>query len=129
MIENRFVLDTNAIISLTTKGNIIPDALQKVLNEADLFISAITEIELFAKTELPSDEEEKLRVFLSDRISVIDLTNAVKKETIILRRNTKLKLPDCIVAATTIALNAVLLTADTELLRLNHSGYTAKTLT
>ena len=52
----------------------------------------------------------------------------IKKETIILRRNTKLKLPDCIIAATTIALNAVLLTADTELLRLNYSGYTAKAL-
>ena len=126
MSENRFVLDTNAVIFLTTKGNMIHHELKDELNEADLFVSVISEIELFAKKELPPDEEENLRALLSDRITVIDLTNDVKKETIALRRNNKLKLPDCIVAATAIVLNAVLLTADTELLRLNWPGYTSR---
>ena len=44
-------------------------------------------------------------------------------------RSTKLKLPDCIIAATAIVLNAVLLTADTELLHLHYSGFTTKSLT
>jgi len=123
MTENRFVLDTNAVIFLTTRGNTISLSLQHKLNEADLFISAITEIELFAKPALPTDEEKKLRSFISDRITVIDLTYAVKNETIALRRAIKMKLPDCIVAATAIALNAVLLTADSELLRLEWDGY------
>ena len=43
-------------------------------------------------------------------------------DTIALRRSVKLKLPDCIVAATAIVLDSVLLTADKELLRLNWSG-------
>ena len=128
MPENRFVLDTNAIIFLTTKGNMISSNLLAELNEADLFVSVITEIELFAKAELPPGEEDRLRAFLSDRIHVIDLTSAVRKETITLRRSTKLKLPDCIVVATAVALNAVLLTADTELLQLHFTGYTSKTL-
>ena len=68
-----------------------------------------------------------LKAFLADRISVIDLTKTVKLETITLRRNTKLKLPDCIIAATAIALSAVLLTADTELIRFHYPGYTVKT--
>ena len=123
MTENRFVLDTNAVIFLTTKGNMIHPDLQDELNEADLFVSVISEIELFAKKELPPDEEENLRALLSDRITVIDLTNDIKKETIALRRNNKLKLPDCIVAATAVVLNAVLLTNDTELLRLAWPGY------
>jgi predicted nucleic acid-binding protein len=128
MIKNRFVLDTNAVIFLTTKGNVIPSCLENDLDEADLFISVITEIELFAKPELPSDEEEKLRIFLTDRISIIDLTNEIKKEVIALRRSTKHKLPDCIVAATAIVLNATLLTADVKLLRLERPGFKAKNI-
>jgi predicted nucleic acid-binding protein len=128
MIESRFVLDTNAVIFLTTRGNTITSGLYNELNEADLFISAITEIELFAKPAMPPDEEEKLRAFISDRISVVDLTSAVKKEAIALRRTVNIKLPDCIVAATAIALSAVLLTADRELLRVKWPGYSVMDL-
>jgi predicted nucleic acid-binding protein len=128
MTENRFVLDTNAVIFLTTRGNVIPSSLENDLDEADLFISVITEIELFAKPELPSDEEDNLRVFLADRTSIIDLTNEIKKEVIALRRSTKHKLPDCIVAATAIVLNATLLTADVRLLRLEWPNFKAKNI-
>jgi hypothetical protein len=53
MTENRFVLDTNAVIFLTAKGNVIPSGLENELNDADLFISVISEIELFSKPGLP----------------------------------------------------------------------------
>jgi len=128
MTKNRFVLDTNAVIFLTTKGNVIPTILENDLNEADLFISVITEIELFAKPEMPLNEEESLRGFLSDKISIIDLTNEIKKEVIALRRSTKHKLPDCIVAATAIVLDATLLTADVKLLRLERHGFKVKNI-
>jgi predicted nucleic acid-binding protein len=128
MTESRIALDTNAVIYLTTKGNIIPSVLQSELDAADLFVSVISEIELFAKKGMPPDEEKNLRVLLSDRIDVIDLTNAVKKETVALRRNNGLKLPDCIVAATAIVLRAELLTADAKLLRLTWPGYKTKNL-
>ena len=129
MAENRFVLDTNAVIFLTTKGNTVPTDLYNILNKADLFISAITEIELFVKPTMLPDEEEKLRGFITDRLLVIDLTSDVKNKTIELRRAIKLKLPDCIIAATAITLNAILLTADNELLRLEWPGYNVKDLT
>ena len=125
---SRFVLDTNAVIFLTARGNTISSALQDDLNNAALFINAITEIELFAKPEMLFGEEEKLRAFILDMTPVVDLTGAVKKETIALRRAAKLKLPDCIAAAASIALNAVLLSADKELLSLDWSGYAVKDL-
>ena len=53
-------------------------------------------------------------------------SSEVKKETFKLRRAVRLKLPDCIIAATAITLNAVLLTNDKELLDLAWSGYTAR---
>jgi len=128
MTKNRFVLDTNAVIFLTTKGNVISSALEKELDDADLFITVITEIELFSKPGLPPDEEERLRTFLSDRIFIIDLTDEIKKETIALRRTAKHKLPDCIVAATAIVLNSTLLTADEKLLRLKWQGFNARNI-
>jgi len=128
MTESRFVLDTNAVIFITTKGNVIPPDCENELDGADIYISGITEIELFAKLELPSDEEEGLRVFLSDRIFITDLTNEIKKESIVLRRSTKLKLPDCIIAATAIVLKATLLTNDVKLLRLEWPGFITKNI-
>jgi len=122
MIKSRFLLDTSAIIYLTTRGNVIPSSLENELDDADLFISIISEIELFSKPDLPLDEKENLRVFLSERICIIDLTSAVKNETIVLRCDTKHKLPDCIIAATAIVLDAVLLTADKKLLNLSGAG-------
>ncbi|MDR1803534.1 MAG: PIN domain-containing protein [Treponema sp.] len=120
------MLDTNAIIFLTTRGNIIPSNLEYALNEAALFTSVISEIEVFSKPALPSDEEENLRSFLSERIIIIDLSNEIKKETIALRRSTKLKLPDSIVAATSIVLDAILLTDDEHLLSLSLPGLKAQ---
>jgi predicted nucleic acid-binding protein len=128
MTKSRFVLDTNAVIFLTRRNNVIPPEREKELNDADLFISVITEIELFSKPELPPDEEENLHAFLSDRISIINLTDEIKKETITLRRTARHKLPDCIVAATAIILNATLLTADEKLLRLEWQGFNVKNI-
>ena len=123
MTESRFVLDTNAVIALAAGDKSTASVLENKLKEADLFISVISEIELFSKPSLPADEEENLRAFLAERTIIIDLTEDVKNETIALRRSVKLKLPDCIVAATAIVLDSVLLTADKELLRLNWYGF------
>jgi predicted nucleic acid-binding protein len=122
MTESRFVLDTNAVIVLAAGDNATTSVLENKLKAADLFISVISEIELLSKPKMAADEEENLRAFLAERTIIIDLTEDVKNETIALRRSVKLKLPDCIVAATAVVLDSVLLTADKELLRLDWSG-------
>ena len=119
MTESRFVLDTNAVIALAAGDKSTASVLENKLKTADLFISVISEIELFSKPKMAADEEENLRAFLAERTIIIDLTEDVKNETIALRRSVKLKLPDCIVAATAIVLDSVLLTADKELLNLS----------
>ena len=129
MTEKCFVLDTNAVIFLVSRGSNISLKLQTELNEADLFISGISEIELFSKSTIPANEEEKLRALISERIPAIDLTEAVKKETITIRRKTKLKLPDSIIVATAITLDAVLITEDSKLLNLSLPGFRTQRLT
>jgi len=41
MIENRFVLDTNAVIFLTTKGNVIPSDLENDLIRISFLIALL----------------------------------------------------------------------------------------
>ena len=127
-MPKNFVLDTNAVNFLTSKGNVISDELEKELDSADLFISVITEIELFSKPELSPEEEKNLHTFLSDKIITIDITDEIKKETIAIRRTAKHKLPDCIVAATAIVTNATLLTADDKLLHLELQRFSVKNI-
>lgn len=101
----RYLLDTNAIIYLISGRLALP------LPEGQYSVSIITEIELLSFSGLSAEEEQKIRelLFLLDRVQ---LTEAVRDETIKLRRKNRLKLPDAIIAASAMIHNAVLLTND-----------------
>jgi predicted nucleic acid-binding protein len=90
MTDNCLVLDTNAVIFLTTRDNVIPNDLENELNKSELFISVITRVEI--------------------------------------RRTTNIKLPDCIIAATAIVLDAVLVTNDVHLLHLSRPDFNVKAI-
>jgi predicted nucleic acid-binding protein len=116
---NKFVLDTNAAINYLNNRITLSG-----FDEAEFFISVITELELFAKSAMPPEEETKITRFLEENVVTVELDPNIKNQTIALRRLTKIKLPDCIVAATSIVLGATLLTHDTDdLLPLVYPGY------
>jgi len=104
----RYLLDTNIVISL------VNDELASPLPEGRYAVSVITELELLSFPKLGPDEEAIIRSFLSlaDRV---ELTEDVKSKSIQLRKNHRLKLPDAIVVASAIAINAVLVTNDAKL--------------
>jgi predicted nucleic acid-binding protein len=120
MDRPKFVLDTNAAIFLL-KTETVP----ATLNNADLFISIISRIELLSKPDISPDDIQEIKDFLID-VTAVDINEDVENETIALRRSTKIKLPDCIIAATSIVLGATLLTADDQLLHLSHPNFTAQ---
>jgi predicted nucleic acid-binding protein len=123
MSGNKFVLDTNVVINyLNNRINL------SGFDDAELFISVITELELFAKPAMTLEEEIKISAFLNDNVTIIEIDAPIKKETIGLRRSTKIKLPDCIVAATSIVLDAHLLTHDDDLLPLVYPGFHARNI-
>jgi len=76
-------------------------------------ISLITEMELLSSPRLTSLEEKPIRSFINSCI-VAGINNTIKEAAIKIRRETSLKLPDSIIAATAISLGFHLLTADTE---------------
>lgn len=107
----RFVLDTNIILYF------LGGRLAEPLPVGPYAISVISELELLAYPGLVSSEEQRVRAFLAD-IAVPELTQAIKKHAVDLRRRYSLQLPDATVAATALVLEATLLTNDQRLLAL-----------
>jgi predicted nucleic acid-binding protein len=104
------VLDTNAILYL------LGGRLAQPLPAGQHFISVISEMELLSYPLLDESAQSQIEGFLSE-ITIIGLSESVKKLAIRLRREHQLKLPDAIVAATALSLGAALVTNDTQLLR------------
>jgi predicted nucleic acid-binding protein len=120
MNGTKIVFDTCAVIKLLD-GEYNLASLGDDINQAQQFTSVIVRMELLAKPGVTPDEERKIREFLAD-IVVAPLDNPVEKIAVEIRRTTTLKLPDCIVAATAIALDAILLTDDQGLKKLAWPG-------
>ncbi|MDR3146746.1 MAG: hypothetical protein LBU00_00035, partial [Treponema sp.] len=71
MTKPRFVLDTNAAIFLIAHKDIFPSVRQAV-DDADVFVSVITRIELLAKPGIAPDELQAVVDFLAE-VTVIPL--------------------------------------------------------
>ena len=115
--KNKYLLDTNAIISLLG-GN---SALNEVIKGgAWLGISIISELEFLSYPQLEAQDAELFNRF-KDKVEVVDLSGAsveLIRSIIRIRKEYKVKLPDAIIVATTMEKDALLLTADQQLLSL-----------
>jgi tRNA(fMet)-specific endonuclease VapC len=113
MNGNRYVLDTNAIVSLLQGSS----QLIQLLQDADwIGVSVISQIEFLAFSGLSQEDRQLFEQFLQ-RVEVINLvaSDAVLIEKIIeIRQQYRLKLPDAVIAAMTIQNSASLVTADQE---------------
>jgi len=109
--SRRFVLDTNAVVSLLA-GN---RTLAELLESADYVgISIISYLEFLAFDDL-SDSDQQCFTNLCRRIDVVSLVHDDIKlilKALDLRRKHRLKLPDAIIGATAICRNATLITND-----------------
>ena len=104
-LNRRYLLDTNAVIYLVSGRLVFP------LPDGQYSVSIITEIELLSFSGMSAGEEQKIRDLLL-LLDQVNLTDAVRDETIRLRRKNRLKLPDAIIAASALIQGAVLLTND-----------------
>jgi predicted nucleic acid-binding protein len=115
------LLDTNAVIKLLDDeensrflDNVFPDNVRSV--------SVITQIELLGYPDITEEADELIRSFLDD-VPIISINIEIVETAIQIRRNKLgIKLPDAVIAATAIVLNAVLITNDDDLLKLSVPG-------
>jgi predicted nucleic acid-binding protein len=107
MVTKR-VLDTNVALYM------LSGQLARPLESAEFYVSVITELELLSYPQLSSAEEKHIHAFISE-VSLVDLNAEIRSMTVRLRREYKLKLPDAIICATAMVLDAELLSNDEQL--------------
>ena len=89
MSGNRILLDTNIILYLL-KGD---DTLVEVLNKKQIYISFITQLELYSFKNLSYSEELKINELL-DSFSIIGINDSIKRFTIETRKNYNTKVSE-----------------------------------
>jgi predicted nucleic acid-binding protein len=112
----KFLLDTNFVLGLLKAT---PEVLA-IVTERDLLASscaysAVTRMELLGYPNITRDEERLIADLLS-KFTYLSISSEVENLAISLRRTRKLKLPDALIAATSIHHNLELLTLDQALM-------------
>ncbi|WPR76400.1 type II toxin-antitoxin system VapC family toxin [Algoriphagus sp. NG3] len=111
-MERSYLIDTNVIIDWlagkfqANQQNFLND----VINQTPT-ISVITKIELLG-FNTSKNHEELLRNFINDSL-IINLSDQIVNECIRIRKSSKIKLPDALIASTAITFNSILLTRNT----------------
>jgi predicted nucleic acid-binding protein len=107
----RFVLDSCVIIKHLNHELDLSNFFDSQ-PECEKCVSVITFIEVLADPDITEDEENTARDFLSG-CDFMDITPYIMEKAILVRRFKKtLRLPDAVIAATAMELNATLLSTD-----------------
>jgi predicted nucleic acid-binding protein len=120
MPKPRYVLDSTTAIDLF-KGLETVKPIKTKLQNARVYISVITRIEMLAFPTITPEMERRIKIFLNSA-KVIPLNRKVEKNTILIRRSKSLKLPDSIIAASALAMGATIISRDDHLLNLGWPG-------
>ena len=107
MSGDSIVIDTSLIINLFNGVT----EVQQLIDGRNLFVSIISEIEVLSFFGLSITDKELIKDFLS-KCHIVDIEPAIKDLTINIRSNTKIKLPDAVIAATAIYYDLPLFTID-----------------
>lgn len=101
------MIDTNIAIALLNGD----EKLAEMFEGKDVRISFITELELLCKPGLKVSEKKEIQAFIDD-CTVLEINSSIKEITISIRQSGKIKLPDAIIAATSIFWNLPFFTRD-----------------
>ena len=124
MDKLRFLLDSNILIDiLNHKLDLL--AFVDTLPDCELYINPVVEIEVLAKDGMSVQEEADARALL-ESFKWAEIEKPVREITIQIRRTKELRLPDALIAASAITLNATVLSNDPHLRDYRRLGYTAR---
>lgn len=101
-----FIADTNFLIYIH-EGNKITEPFL----DYNFGISFISEVELLGFKGISKSEETKLKQLINDCFN-IEWNSKIKEQTIEIRKKYSIKLPDAIVASTSLVYGIPLVTAD-----------------
>ena len=99
----RFLFDTNIVLLHMATG-----FLNQAWAEHDFFVSVITEAELLRYPGIGAYETNLIDSFLSIT-TVIEINSTIARRAALIGRTRKIKLPDLLIAATALELDAILI--------------------
>jgi hypothetical protein len=112
----KYLLNTNFILGILKSNPIVlAEITSRRLPVSECSYSAISKMELLGFTGITHEEDLFIREKLA-RLTYLPLTPAIEDVVIDLRRTCKIKLPDAIIAATSLCFDIELLTLDQHLL-------------
>jgi len=121
MDKPRFLLDSNILIEiLNHKLDLL--AFMDTLPDCEIYINPVVEIEVLAKDGMSTREEADARALL-DSFKWAEIDKLVREITIQIRRAKELRIPDALIAASAITLNATVLSNDPHLRDYQRQGY------
>ncbi len=109
MSGDKLFIDTNIALYLLSGDTTIA----QLLNEKTFYISFITQLELLGYFGITKNDEKEITAFIK-HCTIIDINNSIKEQVISLRKKYHLKLPDCIIMASSIYLDIPIITADAD---------------
>jgi len=108
-----YTLDTNAILYYLKDDSNAVSVLRGIFaQDVPLYVSAITELELFASPNLDAAEGRLIEELLNT-VSVIPVDSHIARLAAFIRRQYRLKTPDSAIAATTMFTGSTLATRNT----------------
>jgi len=108
-----YTLDTNAILYYLKDDPDTVSSLRRIFSDnVPLYVSAITELELFAFSNLSATEEALIEQLLTT-VAVISVDSRIARLAAFIRRQYRLKVPDSTIAATAMFTGSTLLTRNT----------------
>ena len=117
------MLDTNIIID-TLNNNLDALAFLDTLGDCEIYINPVVAIEVLAKDGMSEHEESAARALL-DSFKWAEIDKLCCETAIKIRRSKELRLPDALIAASAINLNAIVISNDPHLRDYQHTGYIA----
>jgi len=121
----RFMLDSNVVID-TLNDDFRLAAFMADFPNWEVCINPVVAIEVLAKAGMSEETEAAARALL-DSFVWTEIDKAVCEIAVQIRRAKELRLPDALIAASAIVLNATVLPNDSHLMDYQRSGYTART--
>jgi len=113
--DSVFLLDTNIILGFLKGDPKISEFFHQQPTNSIPVVSQITRMELLGFPNITAEEESCINRFLSFT-KILPITDIICDQAILLRRKTRLKLPDALIAATAISSKLILVSCDSDLL-------------
>ena len=105
-----YLLDTNAVIYYVKDESSVVAIIEDIYTKnLPVYLSVITEAELFAFPQLSDEEAEHIEKFLQS-VSIIPMDSQIARLAGTIRKKYQLKIADSVIAATALFTNAQLVT-------------------